>query len=153
MPFFFDHAIRERERNIAGEAWVLVEKCMVQGRVHEKLRRGITKLSYICNLAKWTGGSMAEITRDSHHCARWRKLVRGTARTADRHSYWERRRMDRHHVIPCMSDVELWYVIPLEKSLPCFTEPGEGEAASMKIGRLRVDRVTPAPLMTCSSTK
>ena len=86
MSFFFDHAIREREPYIDGKVCVLVEKCMVQGRVREKIRRGITKLSYICNLAKWMGGSMEEITRDSHHCARWRTLLRGTARTADRHS-------------------------------------------------------------------
>ena len=61
-------------------------KCVIQGKVSEKRRRGRPKTSYSSNITKWMCESMERITRDSRDRAGWRRLVRCAARAADHHS-------------------------------------------------------------------
>ena len=61
-------------------------KCMIQGKVSGKRRRGRPKTSYSSNITKWMTGSMERITRDTRDRAESRRLIRCAARAADHHS-------------------------------------------------------------------
>ena len=66
-------------------------KCVIQGKVSRKRRRGRPKTSHSSNITKWMSENMDRITRETQDRAGWRRLVRRAARTADHHS--ERRRL------------------------------------------------------------
>ena len=78
---FFGHTIRDG-------GWELV-KCVNQGKVSGKRRRGRPKTSYSSNITKWTSVSTERITRETRDHAGWRRLVRWAA---DHHSWWDRER-------------------------------------------------------------
>ena len=61
-------------------------KCVIQGKVSGKRRRGTPKTSYSSNITKWMTESMERITRDARDRDEWRRLVRCAARAADHHS-------------------------------------------------------------------
>ena len=51
-------------------------KCVIQGKVSGKRRRGRPKTSYSSNITKWTSESTERITRETRDHAGWRRLVR-----------------------------------------------------------------------------
>ena len=61
-------------------------KCVIQGKVSGKRRRGRPKTSYRSNITKWTSVSTERITRETRDRAGWRRLIRCAARAADHHS-------------------------------------------------------------------
>ena len=76
------------------EGWTLV-KCVIQGKVSGKQRRGRPKTSYSSNITKWMTESMERITRITRDRAEWRRLVRCAARAANHHSWWDSERRCR----------------------------------------------------------
>ena len=81
---FFGHTIRDGGCELV--------KCMIQGKVSGKRRRGRPKTSYSSNITKWTSVSTERITRETRDRAGWRRLIRCAARAADHHSWWDRER-------------------------------------------------------------
>ena len=75
---FFGHTIREGGCELV--------KCVIQGKVSGKRRRGRPKTSYSSNITKWTSVSTERITRETRDRAGWRRLIRCAARAADHHS-------------------------------------------------------------------
>ena len=75
---YFGHTIRDGGCELV--------KCVIQGKVSGKRRRGIPKTSYSSNITKWMNESMERITRDTRDRDEWRRLVRCAARAADHHS-------------------------------------------------------------------
>ena len=51
-------------------------KCMIQGKVSGKLKRGRPNTSYNSNITKWMSENMEQITRNTQDRAEWRRLVR-----------------------------------------------------------------------------
>ena len=72
-------------------------KCVIQGKVSGKRRRGRPKTSYSSNITKWMTESMERITGESRDRAGWRRLIRCEAQVADYHSWWDRERRRREH--------------------------------------------------------
>ena len=62
-----------------------VLKCVIQGKVSGKRRRGRPNTSYCSDITKLMSESMERITRDALDRAGWRRLVRCAARAADHH--------------------------------------------------------------------
>ena len=60
-------------------------KCVIQGKVSGKRRRGRPNTSYSSNITKWKSESMERIPRNTLNRAEWRRL-RCAARAADHHS-------------------------------------------------------------------
>ena len=75
---FFGHTIRDGGCELV--------KCVIQGKVNGKRRRGRPKTSYSSNITKWTYESTERITRETQHRAGLRILVRCAAGAADHHS-------------------------------------------------------------------
>ncbi len=75
---FFEHPIRDGGCELV--------KCVIQGKVSGKRRRGRPKTSYSSNITKSTSVSTERITRETRDRAGWRRLVRCAARAADHHS-------------------------------------------------------------------
>ena len=75
---FFGHTIRDGGCELV--------KCMIQGKVSGKRRRGRPKTSYSSNITKWTSVGTERITRETRDRAGWRRLIRCAARAADHHS-------------------------------------------------------------------
>ena len=61
-------------------------KCVIQGKVSGKRRRGRPKTSYSSDITGGMSESIEQITRDSRDRARWRILVQGAAWATERHS-------------------------------------------------------------------
>ena len=76
--FFFGHTLRD------GGCWLV--KCVIQGKVSGKRKRGRPKTSYSSNITKWMSESMERITRETRDRDGWIRLVRCAARAADHHS-------------------------------------------------------------------
>ena len=75
---FFGHTIRDGGCELV--------KCVIQGKVSGKRRRGRPKTSYSNNITKWTSVSTERITRETRDRTGWRRLIRCAARAADNHS-------------------------------------------------------------------
>ena len=61
-------------------------KCVIQGKVSGKRRRGRPNKSYSRNTTKWITESMERITRDTRDRDKWIILIRCAARATDHHS-------------------------------------------------------------------
>ena len=81
---FFGHTIRDGGCELV--------KCVIQGKVSGKRRRGRPKTSYSSNITKGTSVSTERITRETRDRAGWRRLIRYAARATDHHSWWDRER-------------------------------------------------------------
>ena len=88
---FFGHSIRDGGCELV--------KCVIQGKVSGKRRRGRPKTSYSSNITKWTSVNTERITRETRDRAGWIKLIRCAARAADHHSWWDRERRGMAFVI------------------------------------------------------
>ena len=75
---FFGHTIRDGGCELV--------KCVIQGKLSGKRRRGRPKMSYSSNITKWTSVSTERIASETRDRAGWRRLIRCAARTADHHS-------------------------------------------------------------------
>ena len=75
---YFGHTIRDIGCELV--------KCVIQGKVSGKRKRGRRKTSYSSNITQWMSESMERIKRDTRDRAEWRRLVRCAARAADYHS-------------------------------------------------------------------
>ena len=69
---FFGHTIRDGGCELV--------KCVIQGKVIGKRRRGRPKTSYSSNITKRTSVSTERITRETRDHAGWRRLIRCAAR-------------------------------------------------------------------------
>ena len=61
-------------------------KCVIQGKVSGKRRRGRRKTSHNSTITKWMSENIEQITRNTWDRAEWRRLVRCAARAADHHA-------------------------------------------------------------------
>ena len=75
---FFGHTIRDGGCELV--------KCVIQGKVSGKRRRGRPETAYSSNSTKWMYESMERITRNTRDSTEWRRLVRCAARAADHQS-------------------------------------------------------------------
>ena len=75
-----------RSGGFRGDGGCELVKCVIQGKVSGKRRRGRPKTSYSSNITKWTSVSTERITRETRDRAGWRRLIRCAARAADHHS-------------------------------------------------------------------
>ena len=76
--FYFGHTMRDGGCELV--------KCVIQGKVSGKRRRGRPNTSSSSNITKWINESMERITRDTRDRDEWRTLIRCAARAADHHS-------------------------------------------------------------------
>ena len=102
---FFGHTIRDGGCELV--------KCVIQGKVSGKRRRGRPKTSYSSNITKWTSVSTERITRETRDRAGWRRLIRCAARAADHHSCWDRERRSSTYAVT-KNQVFFFFLVPTQ---------------------------------------